>query len=283
MLDLDRRPPERVPTVLAPGLTGTTFSTKLPAELISTKLPVEDRPAPARSAADRAGLVDCLVAVIKLSLTFDPTSRRAAIPKAEADHLNGESFQGDDPEGIALYGGDLSPYKRLVDVTLGLPSQLRPEKQRALVVGAMRREVRGAGVLPFAALHPFQAPRNEQMGTYDEAWLRDRWPYFPKDFNFDYYNAAPIQQRLERLNGDEEVGLEGFFDDSVRTRLPGITTRAFAQCSVAFGYRFVELALRLDTLHIDLATNSIQLVWRGQFPISNALAPELSQLYACAD
>ncbi|MCA9628837.1 MAG: pentapeptide repeat-containing protein [Myxococcales bacterium] len=283
MLNLGRRPPERVPLVTSPSLSGTTFTTKLPSELISTELAPELAPERVRSAADRAGLVDCLVAVVKLSLTLDPNVQRAAVPKQEADWLSGEFFQDDDPAGLLLYGGDFAPYKRLVDVTLSPPARLSEVRERVLELGPLRRMRTNGGIQDFGPLHPLQPPRSQLLGTFDEAWLRDRWPYFPGDFDFNYFNAAPVEQRMERLRGDERLTLQGFLPEELQTRLPGIAVRAFAQYARTAGYRFQEIALRLDTLHVDLKANSLQLVSRGQLPITNALAPELTHVYACAD
>ncbi|MGE0324477.1 MAG: pentapeptide repeat-containing protein [Polyangiaceae bacterium] len=283
MLINGRRPPERVPFVCAPSLAGTTFTTKLPPELVSTKLSPETTPQRVPRAADRAGLVDCLVAVIKLSLTLNSGNQRSAVPKQRADGLGGELFRESDLEGLLLYGGDFAPYKRLVDVTLSPPSKLKETKERTIEVGPLRRRIVDGYIQDFGPMSPFRAPRNELLGTFDDEWLRDRWPYFPKDFNVDYFNAAPVQQRMETLRGNEELTLVGFEEEHTRTRLPGITIRAFAQFARESGYRFEEIAVRLDTLHIDLASSTLQLVWRGQMPIASPLAPELTHIFACAD
>jgi hypothetical protein len=40
------------------------------------------------------------------------------------------------------------------------------------------------------------APRLIRAGTYDQAWLDQRWPNLPKDFDFGYWNEAPEDQQI---------------------------------------------------------------------------------------
>lgn len=277
MLNLPKRPPERVPMVSAPGLSGMAFHAKLPASLLKD-------PAPKREAcaADRSGLLDCQVLVLKQTLAFDSKSDRSAVPTQEADGLLGEAFVDDDPEAALLYGGDFAPLKTHVDVTLAGAREGELAGAR-LEVGGLTRPVQSSADL--ALLHPFKSPRGTLLGTYDEAWVMRRWPHFPEDFDFAFFNCAPAEQRMERLRGDEQLRLVGLHPAraSVETRLPGVAVRAFAQYARAEGFRFVELELVLDSLHIDLATERIQLVWRGRVPTTSDRATELACFYACTD
>ncbi|MEZ4370726.1 MAG: pentapeptide repeat-containing protein [Polyangiaceae bacterium] len=277
MLNLPKRPPERVPLLTAPGLSGMAFHTKLPAALLRDALPRREA-----CAADRVGLVDCQVLVLKQTLQFDPSNTRGAVPRSEADGLMGERFVDDDPEAELLYAGDFAPYKALVDVTL---SGAREGKLSAasLQLGTLKAEVLESRDV--APLHPFKSSRSALLGTYDDAWVTRRWPYFPEDFDYKFFNAAPVPLRMERLRGDESLVLRGVHPSrpQLETRLPGVSVRAFAQYARAEGLRFAELALRLDTLHIDLEQNQLQLVWRGHLPSTCDRAPELAAFYACVD
>ncbi|MEZ4232888.1 MAG: pentapeptide repeat-containing protein [Polyangiaceae bacterium] len=277
MLHLPKRPPERVPLVTAPGLSGMAFNAKLPPRLLSdARRPQEPR------AADRVGLHDCQVVVLKLGLEFDPTNDRSAVPRAETDGLLGEIFVDDDPEAAMLYAGDFAPYKPHVDVTVNGATGA-DLTDAVLEVGPLSRKLDGSPDL--GPLHPFKSARARLLGSYDDAWIQRRWPHFPEDFNYEFFNCAPTSQRLDQLRGDEELKLRGLHPlrPEVATRLPGVVLRAFVQTTRVEGLRFTELALRLDTLHIDLERNQLQLVWRGQLATRDDLASEVACFYACPD
>jgi len=54
-----------------------------------------------------------------------------------------------------------------------------------------------AGFSPLGADHP---ERSKHMGTYDERWLQNEFPGYPRDFNFDAFNCAPLDQRIQDKN-----------------------------------------------------------------------------------
>ncbi|KIG12824.1 putative exported protein [Enhygromyxa salina] len=47
-------------------------------------------------------------------------------------------------------------------------------------------------------------PRAKWAGTYDDAWLGRRWPLLPDDYHALHDQAAPEDQRLEQLIGNEQ-------------------------------------------------------------------------------
>jgi len=34
------------------------------------------------------------------------------------------------------------------------------------------------------------ASASEKNGTYDDRWLKERWPYFPDDMDYEFFNCA---------------------------------------------------------------------------------------------
>jgi hypothetical protein len=50
-------------------------------------------------------------------------------------------------------------------------------------------------------------PRAPLAGTYDEAWLKDHFPFLPPDFDERYYQAAPPDQQIPHPQGGEEIVL----------------------------------------------------------------------------
>ena len=110
----------------------------------------------------------------------------------------------------------------------------------------------------FAPLACTWDQRRALLGTYGDQWLRERWPWFPEDFDAGYFNAAPRDQQLEStLGGDEEVLLQNLHADvSVfRSALPGRRARCFTNDRAADGeLAFREVPLRLDTVWLDAAS-----------------------------
>ena len=42
-----------------------------------------------------------------------------------------------------------------------------------------------------------------KAGTYDATWHATRWPWFPADIDWSYFNAAPTEQRIVALLNDD--------------------------------------------------------------------------------
>ncbi len=127
--------------------------------------------------------------------------------------------------------------------------------------------------------------RGGKLGTYDAAWLDQRWPYFPKDVDWSYFNAAPAEQQMDYPRGNEAFDLGGVHPEHpvVSGRLPGLAPRVFAQMTAEADGAFREIAVRLDTVAFDADAMEVSLVWRGQLAVSAEHAPEVDRLFVMAD
>lgn len=127
-------------------------------------------------------------------------------------------------------------------------------------------------------------PRAGLAGKYDQRWQKERWPWFPEDFDYGYFNAAPSDQQVEGyLRGDEELVFDNLHPEHVvfRTRLPGRRVRCFLEERDARGQNaFREVALNLDTLWIDLNAGKMALTWRGHVPVRTIKLREVQQVLA---
>lgn len=113
------------------------------------------------------------------------------------------------------------------------------------------------------------APRLSLAGSYDETWQRERWPGLPRDFDFAYWNGAPIDQqiefpppvfRLELFNlTDPSLTPEG----SLCVELPG--HRAFVLMRLHNG-AMLPLPMLTDTLRIDTEAMTLALTHRISLP-----------------
>ncbi len=107
--------------------------------------------------------------------------------------------------------------------------------------------------------------RTRYAGTYDRRWLEERWPHFPADFDYRYFNAAPEDQQIDGyLSGDEPLVIAGVDPDRdvIETRLPGVRVRCVLRRKGAED-AIEDVAMRLDTLWIDADERRLVLVWRG--------------------
>lgn len=82
----------------------------------------------------------------------------------------------------------------------------------------------------FSSLMPDHPKRMKDMGTYDEQWLKEDFPGYPKDFNFSAFNCAPDDQILSSpIMGGEKFELEGLHSEQTKIegRLPKFTVKNF--------------------------------------------------------
>lgn len=104
-----------------------------------------------------------------------------------------------------------------------------------------------------------------QAGTYDAKWQAEHFPYLPADFDFAFYQSAQAELTAPGwLDGDEPIVLLGCLPmGRLETVLPGIRI-----LSILTGQDGLSqpAPLRLDTVSIDLDTETVQLVWRYAVP-----------------
>jgi uncharacterized protein YjbI with pentapeptide repeats len=141
---------------------------------------------------------------------------------------------------------------------------------------------------PPASFAPVPATWKERwskLGTYDRAWFKTRWPYFPEDFDWTHFQAAPAPQQLEHLVGDEPFELVGMHPEhpALRGSLPGVRARTFIQQTKEHKATFAEVRLVLDTAAFDVDANKLDLVWRGFVEVSDEDAPEIQHVFVMSE
>ncbi|MGV0819767.1 DUF2169 family type VI secretion system accessory protein [Martelella sp. AMO21009] len=110
-------------------------------------------------------------------------------------------------------------------------------------------------------------PRLALAGTFDDAWLRERHPRMPEDYNYGFWNAAPQAMQFKPfLTGMEQITVHGMRHDPelYRFSLPEGGLKAVMRYDNADDRRFV---MRLDTVHCDIVDpdpnkHQMTLVWR---------------------
>lgn len=117
----------------------------------------------------------------------------------------------------------------------------------------------------FGPIHPTWHPRKVMVGSFDAAWKKNRWPWFPENFDWNFFNAAPRDQQVSGyLRGDEKMRFENLHPSrpSYETALPGLRVRCFFREFRGDG-KLREVPMNLDTLWVDMDSERAVLVWRG--------------------
>lgn len=125
--------------------------------------------------------------------------------------------------------------------------------------------------------------RTRFVGTYGGDWLKKRAPYFPDDFSWDYFQAAPSALQIPYPRGDERYHLSGFRpnDETLEGRLPCLKLRAYAQ-PLSQPDELKELPLNLDTVFFEPDQLRVQLVWRGAIGTVDQFGSDLASLFVMA-
>ncbi|MBI4704496.1 MAG: DUF2169 domain-containing protein [Deltaproteobacteria bacterium] len=123
------------------------------------------------------------------------------------------------------------------------------------------------GFAPLPASFP---ARQRLLGGHPRGKIEQELAEVPADFDWSYFQAAPVDQRVDELSGDEWIELDGMCPEhpQLRTRLPGLRplARVFAAAPSAAPD---AVPLRLDTVHIDADARRCSLLWRGSFPVAS--------------
>ncbi len=115
-------------------------------------------------------------------------------------------------------------------------------------------------------------PRLSLAGTFDEAWRNERHPRMPVDYDYSYWNGAPLPLQVSPyLLGNEIIELSGVRHEpqAYTFGLPGMAVRCrIVRESVN---EPENLALNLDTIHCDISHPDqehhwMSLTWRLTLP-----------------
>ncbi len=198
--------------------------------------------------------------------TFDLRPDGSATIAEEALYPIGDEHLPDDEErtGPIRYASDFAPLKPAADL---------------LLVGTCH----APGGTPVTECEvAFQVG-----GTYGADYLDRRWPWFPEDFDWGYFNAAPPALRKEGyLRGDEPLVLENLHPDHPRyaSSLPGLRVRCFVtQPGEGGEERFDEVEMRLDTLWVDAEAERLVLLWRGWTAVADEDFEEIGYIFITAE
>jgi hypothetical protein len=133
----------------------------------------------------------------------------------------------------------------------------------------------------FGFTSPDWQPRARYAGVYDAAWLQDRMPLLPADFDRRYFSAASAGLIAPGyLMGNEPVHIENVLPSGpVSFDLPGVSA---PRCRIQLaGSPDVTVTTNLDTVIINSDEGMMLLLWRGQLPLNDSLHDVVAVQITC--
>jgi hypothetical protein len=111
-------------------------------------------------------------------------------------------------------------------------------------------------------------PRAGWAGTYDQTWMDERAPFWPDDFDYRYFQAAPSDQQIPYPSGGEEVILQNLTPDGeVRFELP---RRSFPILVIPHNGRDRRVETVLDTVLLEPDAGRFLLTWRASLAMNRS-------------
>jgi hypothetical protein len=108
-------------------------------------------------------------------------------------------------------------------------------------------------------------PRFKYGGTYDEAWLQEKIPFLPDDFDYRYFQAAPLDQQIAYPAGGEPIVLANLTQEGrLESRVP---TESIFVSFVRKRGESSDIQANLDTILIDAENDRLCLTWRAVCPL----------------
>jgi Uncharacterized protein conserved in bacteria (DUF2169) len=204
----------------------------------------------------RSGLY--LTAIVKATFAIAPTGAISLAPPEE------------------LGAGDRVPFRPRADVTLGgfaggssrTVARLAIRGERLLLDKTIHDPI-GCG--PLAPTSPIRA---SLFGSGDLGVLDAPVPEIPSDVDWAFFQAAPLDQRIDFLRGNEEILLEGLHPAAPRifARLPNVRATG-----TAYGPDPRSIDLQADGLHIDAERLVCTVTWRALMRVADAR--DLAQIH----
>lgn len=180
----------------------------------------------------------------------------------------------------ASFGGPGRPEN---PVGVGFGGEILPRIEGAQA--AMKSRTDTPPPAGFGPLNPTWLPRRGKLGTYTDGYRKERWPGFPTDFDWSFFNAAPEDQQVPFLEGDEILVLENLRPGlaRLRSRLPGWRIRCVVQQLAGNDARIQELPMVLDTLVVDADEATVALTWRGIMEVQDEEMDDVLEIFVMAE
>ncbi|MFH1983894.1 MAG: DUF2169 domain-containing protein [Pseudomonadota bacterium] len=156
------------------------------------------------------------------------------------------------------------------------------------LIGAPSDRPIPAGFAPIDFTWP---QRTKKVGTYDERWLQERWPFYPDDMDWTYFNAAPEDQQMDRyFQAGEPIAVRNMHPEKplLMSAVPALRQRCFLnQCEDMArkdGERiFKEINTHIDTLWLFPHAERGIAVFRGSTVVADDEALDVDHLFIATE
>ncbi|MFH1139990.1 MAG: DUF2169 domain-containing protein [Pseudomonadota bacterium] len=171
------------------------------------------------------------------------------------------------------------------ETVIPLPNVEYPDN----LIGAHTQSPPPAGFGPLDVTRP---PRSKKSGKYDRKWLRERWPFFPDDLNFEFFNAAPEDQFLPGFfTLAESIRIVNMHPEHpvVESRLPRYRVRCFVTKLKSLKARdrneevFDEVQTHVDTVWLFPEIMRGLLMYRGTTPVLDDEFADIKRIFLAAE
>lgn len=134
--------------------------------------------------------------------------------------------------------------------------------------------------------HDITSPqRMAKFGTYDDVWLKTRFPGFAADMDWSIFNITAADQQIDGFfRGSEGFVLENMHPTkpTLHGRLPGYVARCFITREIDGSLERAELTTRLDTVRLFPTAERAILIYRAMARVTEDDAADVTNiLIAC--
>jgi len=133
--------------------------------------------------------------------------------------------------------------------------------------------------------------RMKKVGTYDDKWLRENWPWFPDDMDYEYFNCAPADQYLDGFfTGKESLEIKGMHPDLplIASHLPPLRIRCFVTKRKDLKKNreeelFQEVTTRIDTVWLYPSILRGIVMYRGTTEILDEEYADIQRIFVATE
>jgi len=136
----------------------------------------------------------------------------------------------------------------------------------------------------FGPLDIMMPTRQKKTGTYDDKWLKERWPYFPDDMDYEFFNCAPEDQYLKGFfTGSEKIEIVNMNPDMqlISSHMPRLRIRCFVtkkELPKSKGEIFQDVPTHIDTLSLFPSILRGVAIYRGTTEIFDEEYEDVSRI-----
>jgi len=152
------------------------------------------------------------------------------------------------------------------------------------LIGSPGDRTEPAGFGPLDLMWP---QRFKKQGTYDDKWQRERWPHFPEDMNYEFFNMAPEDQFIGGFfAGNESIEIANMHPDIplIQSRLPRVRMRCFIlkRTSLKPDEKeevFLEVSSHIDTVWLFPSILRGVAIYRGTAEVLDDEYADIVRMY----